>query len=77
MSRKPYIELPDILELLPLLVKGTIETEPVEPEVKLNLVVSYINRKSQDVSVYTLKVVGMMILVFHHLDLYYMVNHLK
>ena len=35
MSRKPYIELPDILELLPPVGEGYIETEPeIETENK-------------------------------------------
>ena len=53
MSRKPYIELPDILELLPPVGEGYIETEPVD-EVGGNSGQLY-QSKTQDVSVYTLK----------------------
>ena len=54
MSRKPYVELPDILELLPPTGEGYVETEPVEPEVGGPSGQLY-QSKTQDVSVYTLK----------------------
>ena len=54
MSRKPYIELPDILELLPPVGERYVETEPVEPEVGGPSGQLY-QSKTQDVSVYTLK----------------------